>query len=103
MSRDARTRAYVRAQRATGRDHPEIVRLLKRAIAREVVESLTRGLVALDLADLRPARQAKNITLTAALHAGSRAQDPLPRHYEVRVAGPLAVNNAAARTSSPQP
>jgi hypothetical protein len=42
------------------------VRLLKRAIAREVFKSLTRGLVAPELGDLRPA---KNITLTAAARA----------------------------------
>jgi transposase len=69
MSCDARTREYVRAQRAKGRTQPEILRLLKRAIAREVFKSLTRGLVAPDLADLRPARQAKNITLRAAAKA----------------------------------
>lgn len=45
MSSDDRTRDYVRAQRAKGRTHPEIVRLLKRAIAREIFKSLTRGLV----------------------------------------------------------
>jgi hypothetical protein len=69
MSCDARTRDYVRARRAKGPHPPEIVRLLKRAIAREVFKSLTRGLVAPDLADLRPARQAKNITLRAAATA----------------------------------
>ena len=69
MSCDARTREYVRTQRAKGRAHPEIVRLLKRAIAREVFKSLARGLVAPDLADLRPARQAKNITLRGAARA----------------------------------
>jgi transposase len=69
MSCDARTRDYVQAQRAKGRTQPEILRLLKRAIAREVFKSLTRGLVAPELADLRPARQAKNITLRAAAKA----------------------------------
>ena len=43
--------------------------MLKRAIAREIFKSLTRGLVAPDLADLRPARQARNITLRAAAAA----------------------------------
>jgi transposase len=46
MSCDARTRDCVRAQRAKGRTPPEILRLLKRAIAREVFKSLTRELVA---------------------------------------------------------
>jgi hypothetical protein len=69
MSCDARTRDDVRAQRAKGRTQPEILRLLKRAIAREVFMTLTRGLVAPELADLRPARQGKNITLRAAATA----------------------------------
>jgi transposase len=69
MTCDPRTRDYVRTQRAKGRDDPEILRLLKRAIAREVFTSLTRGLLAPELADLRPIRQAKNITLTAAARA----------------------------------
>jgi hypothetical protein len=46
MPCDARTRDYVRAQPAKGRTQPEILRLLKRAIAREVFMTLTRGLVA---------------------------------------------------------
>ena len=45
------------------------MRPLKRAIAREIFKSLTHGLVAPELADLRPARQAKNITLRAAARA----------------------------------
>lgn len=69
MSSDPRTRTYVRAQRDKGRDDIEILRLLKRAIVREVFKSLTRELTAPELGDLRPARQAKNITLTAAATA----------------------------------
>lgn len=69
MSSDARTRKFVRAQRAKGRNDPEILRILKRALAREIFKSLTRGLAAPGLDDLRPARQAKNITLTAAAAA----------------------------------
>ncbi|WP_218002700.1 hypothetical protein [Nocardia brevicatena] len=38
-------------------------------IAREVFKSLSRGLAAPDLDDLRPTRQAKNIPLTAAAAA----------------------------------
>lgn len=69
MSSDPRTCTYVSAQRENKRGEAEIFRLLKRAIAREVFKSLTRGLTAPDLADLRPARRAKNITITAAAHA----------------------------------
>jgi transposase len=69
MSFDPRTRDYVRTQSDNGREDTEILRLLKRAIAREVFKSLTRGLAAPDLADLRPTRRAKNITITAAAKA----------------------------------
>ena len=69
MSSDARTKAYVRAQHDKGREDTEILRLLKRAIVREVYRSLARDLVAPELADLRPARRAKNITITAAAKA----------------------------------
>jgi hypothetical protein len=45
-----------------------------------VFKSLTRGLVASDLADLRPAQQAKNITLrVAARDEQPSQQDPAHR------------------------
>ena len=69
MSSHPRTREFVRAQRAKGRNDAEILRILKRALAREVFKSLTRGLAAPGLDDLRPARQAKNIPLSAAAAA----------------------------------
>lgn len=73
MSCDPRTRAYVQRQRDR-RPEAEILRMLKRAIAREVFKSLTRGLTAPELLDLRPARIAKNITIAAA----ARALDTYP-------------------------
>jgi transposase len=69
MSSDPRTRDYVARQRTIKRGTPEILRMLKRAIAREIFTSLTQRLAAPELADLRPARQAKNITITAAAKA----------------------------------
>jgi transposase len=49
----------------------EILRLLKRAIAREIFRLLTRPAPIDDYGDLRPARQAKNLTLAAvATHFG---------------------------------
>ncbi|WP_280490818.1 IS110 family transposase [Nocardia asiatica] len=69
MSSHARTREFVRAQRTKGRNDPEILRILKRAIAREVFKSLARGLAAPGLDDLRPARQTKNIPLSTAAAA----------------------------------
>lgn len=44
----------------------EILRKLKRAIAREVFKLLTRQIAVPEYNDLRPARQSKNITVTAA-------------------------------------
>ncbi|MFE5011727.1 IS110 family transposase [Streptomyces sp. NPDC056696] len=65
MSGDARTRAYVARQTAAGRTKKEIIRMLKRAIAREVFRCLTTTVTIPGIADLRPMRQAKNITFTA--------------------------------------
>jgi transposase len=49
----------------------EILRLLKRAIIREIFRLLTRPTPIDDYRDLRPARQAKNLTLaTVATHFG---------------------------------
>jgi len=65
------TRDYVARQLANGRTKKEILRLLKRAIAREMFTLLTRVSTFDDYSDLRPARQAKNITVTAvAAHFG---------------------------------
>ncbi len=47
----------------------EILRKLKRAVAREVFKLLTRQIAVPEYTDLRPARQAKNIT-AAANHFG---------------------------------
>lgn len=66
MSNDPRTRAYTARQTANGRSKTEILRLLKRAIAREVFHLLTQPCEIDDYSDLRPARRAKNITLTTA-------------------------------------
>ncbi|MFI5638768.1 IS110 family transposase [Streptomyces goshikiensis] len=65
MASDGRTREYVARQTAAGRTKKEIIRLLKRAIVREVFRCLTTTVMVPEIADLRPARLAKNITLTA--------------------------------------
>ncbi|MCX5396366.1 IS110 family transposase [Streptomyces sp. NBC_00102] len=71
MSSDSRTREYVVRQTAAGRTKKEIIRLLKRAIAREMFRCLTTTVTVPGIADLRPLRQSKNITLTtAASHFG---------------------------------
>ena len=63
MSNHPQTRDYVQRQGANGRTKKDILRLLKRAIAREVFRLLTRPGPIDDYSDLRPARQAKNLTL----------------------------------------
>jgi transposase len=68
MAGEHRTRDYVTRQSAAGRTKKEIIRLLKRAIAREMFRCLTTTVTVPDIADLRPLRQTKNITLTAAAH-----------------------------------
>jgi transposase len=71
MSCDPRTREYVRTQRDKGRSSAEILRLLKRAIVREVFRCLTQAIAVPAVGDLRPTRQSKNITLQAvATHFG---------------------------------
>jgi transposase len=70
-SHDPRTRDYVTRQLAAGRSNTDILRLLKRAIAREMFTHLTKPCPIDDHSDLRPSRQAQNITLTrAATHFG---------------------------------
>nr|WP_235689951.1 transposase [Mycolicibacterium gadium] len=64
-SHDRRTRDYVARQLAAGRSKKDVLRLLKRAIAREMFRHLTQPCPIDDYSDLRPARQARNITLTA--------------------------------------
>ena len=94
MSSDSRTRDYVTRQTAAGRTKKEIIRLLKRAIAREVFRCLTTTVTAPHIADLRPLRQSKNITVTAAarhfglwptaisaLERGIRRDDDLAHTY----------------------
>jgi transposase len=66
MSHHEPTKSYVRRQSDLGHTRMEILRKLKRAIAREVFKLLTRQIAVPEYADLRLARQAKNITVTAA-------------------------------------
>lgn len=65
MSHDPTTRAYISRQLDRGRSNKEILRILKRAICREIYRHLTRPCPVPRWDDLRPARQAKGITLTA--------------------------------------
>ena len=69
MAHEPRTKQYVARHIAAGRSTKEILRMLKRAIAREIHRLLTHQVALPEYADLRPARQAKNITVTAAANA----------------------------------
>lgn len=93
-SSDPLTKAYVARQTARGRNKLEIIRMLKRAIAREIYRLLTQPVCVPDYADLRPTRQAKNITLTTVaqhfgtwptaisrIERGHQRDDALAQHY----------------------
>lgn len=69
LSSDPRTRQWATGQRSRGRTGLELLRVLKRAIAREIYRYLTQHITVPELADLRPLRQSKNLTLTAAATA----------------------------------
>lgn len=71
LSYDPATQAYRDAHLARGWTIKAVFRALKRAIAREVFHALTGHCAVPDYSDLRPARRAKNLTLTtAAQHLG---------------------------------
>jgi len=65
MSNDERTRDYRDTHLAKGWTTKAVYRALKRAVAREVFSALAGHCAMPDYTDLRPARRAKNITLTA--------------------------------------
>lgn len=66
LSYDPATRAYRDAHLAKGWTAKAVFRALKRAVAREVFQALAGHCAVPDYSDLRPARRAKNLTLTAA-------------------------------------
>jgi transposase len=57
---------YVRRHSASDRPIKEIMRMLKRAVVHEIYRYLTQSCPVPEWADLRPAREAKQLTLTAA-------------------------------------
>ena len=94
MSYDPATRAYRDANLAKGWTLKAMFRALKRAVAREVFNALTGRYAVPSYSDLRPARRAKNLTLTAAanhlgvwparigeLELGRRPNDELAARY----------------------
>lgn len=94
MSSDPRTKEYAARQREAGLSNKEILRKLKRGIAREVFRLLTTPVAVPTVEDLRPLRQSKNITITNAanhlgvwpttiseLERGTRRDDDLAQTY----------------------
>lgn len=69
MTNDQRTTAYRDTHLAKGWTNKGVYRALKRAVAREIHRALAGHCTVPDYTDLRPARRAKNITLTNAATA----------------------------------
>ena len=99
MSNDPRTRTYRDERLAKGWTKKAVYRALKRAVAREVFRALTGRCEVPDYSDLRPARHAKNLTLSAAathlgvwptaisqLERGHRRNDDLAHAYRAFLA-----------------
>ncbi len=66
LSYDLATQAYRDERLVKGWTIAAVFRALKRAIARQIFQALTGHCAVPDYTDLRPARRAKNLTLTAA-------------------------------------
>lgn len=69
LQHDARTREWADRQRARGKQGLELLRILKRAIAREVRHHLLDPHAVPPATDLRPLREAKKISLKVAVEA----------------------------------
>lgn len=69
LRNDPRTQQWAQRQRGKGRDGLELLRLLKRALAREVRQHLLHPTTVARPTDLRPLRTAKKITLATAATA----------------------------------
>lgn len=69
MSSDARTQAYVARRTLEGKSKREIIRCLKRHVAREMFRLLTSPATVPLGADLRAARLSGGLTLTVAAEA----------------------------------
>jgi len=94
MTNEPRTRSYRDTHLAKGWTKRAVYRALKRAVAREVFAALIGRCAVPDYSDLRPARQARNLTLTALaaqlnvwpatisqLELGQRRDDDLANAY----------------------
>lgn len=68
MSYDPKTRDYITKRRTEGKTTKDIIRCLKRAIAREIFTLLTTKVDIPRIDDLRPLRHARGISLETAAH-----------------------------------
>ncbi|MFC9335230.1 transposase [Arthrobacter sp. NPDC057009] len=111
MKTDARTRNYVARRRAEGKSTTEIIRCLKRYIAREIYDQIIHPQPAPDAGALRILRKSKNIALQAAadslhvwptslsrLERGLTRNDEFYQRYEQWLTAPSA---ETAETPSP--
>lgn len=94
MSCDPRTKTYIAKKRAEGKTTREAMRCLKRHLANELFTTITRPPSIPDVSDLRPARQARHLSLSAVathfgvwpahistIERGTRRDDDLARRY----------------------
>lgn len=79
LQHDPRTRAWADRQRARGKEGLELLRILKRAIAREVRHHLLDPHAVPPATDLRPLREAKKISLRTAVEAVGTTQIHISR------------------------
>jgi len=79
MSHDPRTREFAATQRAKGRSNPEILRILKRAIAREVFNLLQSPNALAPIEDLRRLRREKNLPVSVVVEALGTTQMHISR------------------------
>ena len=94
MSSDPRTKAYIAKKKSEGKSTLEAIRCLKRHIANELFRTLTDPPAIPDIADLRPTRIARGLTLQAVadhfgvwpmhistIERGTRRDDHLANRY----------------------
>lgn len=94
MSHDPRTKAYITKKQAEGKSKLEAIRCLKRHIANELFTLITNPPEVPDITDLRPARQARGLTLQdvadhfdlwpndiSTIERGKRRNDELATRY----------------------
>jgi transposase len=94
MSSDPRTKAYIAKKKNEGKTTREAMRCLKRHLANELFTTITNPPAIPDTTDLRPARQARGLTLTAVanhfgvwpahistIERGTRRDDDLAQRY----------------------